>query len=96
MLTRHARDAYNAHSKTSVAGCDAPDRGRSCETVDNHVIQRRTGGPFSPLLASRSPVPADHYRSGVGISAPHKVPRRIAATVISPRREPWVDVPGVS
>ncbi|TWT78681.1 hypothetical protein CA13_00770 [Planctomycetes bacterium CA13] len=28
----------------------------------NHVIQRRTGGPFSRLLASRSPVPADHRR----------------------------------
>ncbi len=25
-------------------------------------MQRRTGGPFSRLLASRSPVPADHYR----------------------------------
>ncbi|TWT79572.1 hypothetical protein CA13_09760 [Planctomycetes bacterium CA13] len=25
-------------------------------------MQRRTGGPFSRLLASRSPVPADHHR----------------------------------
>lgn len=30
--------------------------------ADNHVMQRRTGGPFSRLLASRSPVPADAYR----------------------------------
>ncbi|TWT78696.1 hypothetical protein CA13_00920 [Planctomycetes bacterium CA13] len=29
---------------------------------DNHVIQRRTGVPFFRLLASRSPVPADHRR----------------------------------
>lgn len=32
-------------------------------TAGNHVMQRRTGGPFSRVLASRSPVPADHYRS---------------------------------
>ena len=32
-------------------------------TAGNHVMQRRTGGLFSRLLAGRSPVPADHYRS---------------------------------
>jgi hypothetical protein len=31
---------------------------------DRHRMQRRTGGQFSRLLASRSPVPAVAYRSG--------------------------------
>lgn len=41
---------------------------RRKQKANNHVIQRRTGGPFSRLLASRSPVPADHYRSAITMS----------------------------
>ncbi|TWT78692.1 hypothetical protein CA13_00880 [Planctomycetes bacterium CA13] len=32
-------------------------------------MQRRTGGPFSRLLASLSPVPADHYRYPTDVTA---------------------------
>ena len=59
----------STHFATLVVGFDFGDplldttlyKTRS-KVAANHVMQRRTGGPFFRLLASRPPVPADHCR----------------------------------
>ncbi|TWT79498.1 hypothetical protein CA13_09000 [Planctomycetes bacterium CA13] len=49
-------------------------------------MQRRTGGPFSRLLARRSPVPADHHRyptEGNAIAHPDQAACRNAAVKLN-------------